>query len=71
VGRRNQPSWERERHLTEVLEGLALLVRAIAGSAGVTLADIDRRAAAPSAGLHGAGPDHRWRRARVEADLTA
>jgi hypothetical protein len=58
--------WQRERHLTDALEGLALLVRAITASAGVTLANVERRAASASAGLRGSGPDQRWRGAPAE-----
>jgi hypothetical protein len=56
--------WPRERHVTDAMEGLALLARAVAAAARVTLADIEPRVAPVSAGLRRSGPDQRWRRAR-------
>ena len=65
--------WQRERQVTDALELVALFVRAIAATAGVALADLERRALPASAGLRYRGPDQRWRGVlpQVVADVAA
>ena len=53
--------WEREQRVTDALEAVALLVRAVAAQAGVSLADLECRTAPASSGVRHAGPDQRWR----------
>ena len=57
--------WERERHVTDALEAVALVVRAIAGLAGVSLAGLEPQAAPGWTAARLVGPDQRWRGASL------
>jgi hypothetical protein len=65
--------WERERQITDALESFALVIRAVAYQAGITLPDLDRRVPPESWRVRRAGRDQRWRGAlpATVVELTA